>query len=46
MRRGVVGSHKDEMPTELIDQFDEWSSMELDKFNLKTEDFTSFEKLF
>lgn len=45
VRRGVVGSHKDEMPKEVIDQFDEWNRRELEKFNLKVEDFTTFEKV-
>lgn len=38
MRRGVVGSHKDELSPEAQKNLDTWIAENLKKFNIKLED--------
>ena len=38
MRRGVVGSHKDELSPEVQKKLDDWIAENLKKFNINLED--------
>lgn len=44
VRRGVVGSHKDELPQQVIAEFDEWIYDNLKDFDLTIEDIISYRK--
>ncbi|XP_055917405.1 amine sulfotransferase isoform X2 [Eupeodes corollae] len=44
VRRGVVGSHKDELPHEVIEEFDEWTDDNLKDFNLTVDEIISYHK--
>lgn len=44
VRRGVVGSHKDELPLKVINEFDEWIYENLNAHDLSVNDFTSYSK--
>lgn len=44
VRRGIVGSHKDELPSCVIHEFDEWSDDNLKHYNLSVGDFVNYSK--
>lgn len=44
VRRGVVGSHKDELPLKVINKFDEWIYENLKAHDLSIKDFTHYSK--
>lgn len=44
VRRGVVGSHKDEMTAEVIREFDLWSDINLRDYKLHSDDFATYSK--
>ncbi|XP_061388463.1 sulfotransferase 1 family member D1 [Musca vetustissima] len=44
VRRGIVNSHKDELPANVIKKLDEWTCEYLNDLNLSLEDFTSYSK--
>ncbi|EDW92367.2 LOW QUALITY PROTEIN: uncharacterized protein Dyak_GE14312 [Drosophila yakuba] len=44
VRRGVVGSHKDELTADIIREFDLWSDSNLRDFKLNMDDFANYSK--
>jgi len=44
VRRGVVGSHKDEMTADVIREFDLWSDINLREYKLHMDDFATYSK--
>lgn len=44
VRRGVVGSHKDEMTADVIREFDLWSDVNLREYKLNMDDFATYSK--
>ncbi|KAL9912495.1 sulfotransferase 1 isoform 2-T2 [Glossina fuscipes fuscipes] len=44
LRRGIVGSHRDELSSNLIREFDEWIDSNLREYNLSIEDFINYSK--
>lgn len=44
VRRGVVGSHKDEMTADVIREFDLWSDINLRDYKLHSDDFATYSK--
>uniref|UniRef100_A0A1A9WQI9 Sulfotransferase domain-containing protein n=1 Tax=Glossina brevipalpis TaxID=37001 RepID=A0A1A9WQI9_9MUSC len=44
LRRGIVGSHRDELSVNVIQEFDEWIENNLREHNLSIEDFTNYSK--
>lgn len=44
VRRGIVGSHRDELPSNVIHEFDEWIYENLKDYNLSVEDFIRYSK--
>ncbi|XP_073847784.1 sulfotransferase 1 [Musca autumnalis] len=44
VRRGIVNSHKDELPEDVINKLDEWTYEYLNDLNLTVEDFTTYSK--
>ncbi|XP_046810895.1 luciferin sulfotransferase-like [Lucilia cuprina] len=44
VRRGIVGSHKDELASNVIQDFDEWNDENLREYNLSINDFTEYSK--
>lgn len=44
VRRGIVDSHKDELPAHVIHDLDEWTCDHLHELNLNIEDFTTYSK--
>ncbi|XP_030558182.1 sulfotransferase 1 family member D1 isoform X2 [Drosophila novamexicana] len=44
VRRGVVGSHKDEMTADVIREFDLWSDVNLRDYKLHMDDFATYSK--
>lgn len=44
VRRGIVGSHKDELPHSVIQEFDEWTHDNLQHLNLSMNDFITYSK--
>ncbi|XP_075166746.1 sulfotransferase 1 [Haematobia irritans] len=44
VRRGIVGSHKDELAPNIIENLDEWTFDNLHSLNLSIEDFTTYSK--
>lgn len=44
VRRGIVGSHKDELPAHVIHEFDEWNDDNLKDYNLSIDDFINYSK--
>uniref|UniRef100_A0A0K8UXW4 Sulfotransferase 1 family member D1 n=2 Tax=Bactrocera latifrons TaxID=174628 RepID=A0A0K8UXW4_BACLA len=44
VRRGIVGSHKDEMPQTAIQEFDDWTEDNLKDYQLTMDDFINYSK--
>lgn len=44
VRRGVVGSHKDELTADIIREFDLWSDINLKDHKLNMDDFANYSK--
>lgn len=44
IRRGIVGSHKDELPTEVIQECDQWINDSLSSYKVAFNDFITYSK--
>ncbi|KAM7342963.1 sulfotransferase 1 isoform 1-T2 [Cochliomyia hominivorax] len=44
VRRGIVGSHKDELSSNMIEDFDEWNYSYLKDYNLSIDNFITYSK--
>lgn len=44
IRRGIVGSHKDELPLKVIEECDQWIIDNLSSYNLDMNDFINYSK--